>query len=118
MAAKFPRRRADGSFRVIVRFTFKADDPRDLESRVAAWLHDWVLKNREWTRSPAGQPLDFFDTFAREPYNVVCDRDHLSFRLESPPGPIAEKTTDMAGAWWRDWLARLIPDLRGAFPEI
>ena len=108
MPIKFPKRRPDGSFCVLVTLRVSTPGPQALASRVTAWLDQWVLANRQWKWGD--QVFDFFDDFVGIPTCVASGTDLLTLRFEGRP---------QSKKWWKDWIGlRLLADIRQAFSEI
>jgi hypothetical protein len=108
MPIKFPKRRPDGSFCVLVSVRVTTQEPQELASRVTGWLDQWVLANRQWKFGD--RLLDFFEDFAGAPSCIVSAPGLLTLRFDGRP---------QSKKWWKDWIGvRLLSDLRKAFSEI
>lgn len=114
MAAKFPRRRPDGSFSVEVSFKTQHEvDRADVEQ----WLREWMEANAEWVREwrtgadwavVETEYLRWSDAFARTPSVATVGRDAIVLRLDATP----------RAAFWRDWLAKLAGAMAVAYPGL
>jgi len=105
MNVRFPQRRADGSFDMVI----KIDGPPGLTSVIlATWLTRWVERNATWERrwESAGrtdrETLRFSDEFSGPPTCAARDGGGAEIRC-----PVRSEAT-----LWRDWGAKLYDDLR------
>jgi hypothetical protein len=117
--AKFPARRADGSFCVEIGVQMSGDVKVDLVPRIHAWISDaWMPEHKTWTREwKTGsnlatnhvQLLQYDDEFLAPPEVAAGSNSELQLRLRG------KKTAK----FWKDWLvSRLVPDLKAAFPGV
>ena len=111
MKLKFPRRREDGTFSVLVVFGCTEAIPGIY---IDHWLRNWAFENSIWTRmwksrgNVTTETLLLTDAFQQEPYRVCCGEKNLCVRLDA---------TSKAPLW-KDWMIRLIQDMQKAFPVL
>ena len=115
---KFPHLHADGTFNIDIRMSTAAGvDFCNLEQRARDWLRDdWMPANNIWTRiwksgshlsMSREQVLRFQDEFSGPPEIVSCKGPELILRLHGK-----------ATKFWRDWMVKLLREMKEAFPEI
>jgi hypothetical protein len=108
MSIRFPSRRADGSFDLIVRIRMGA-----VASRLATWLSAWAEQNATWERrwESGGrierEVLRFTDDFSAPPTFQVCDDGTIAilFRVRS------------TAMLWKDWSGKVYDDLRKEYGD-
>jgi hypothetical protein len=116
--AKFPDRRPDGSFCVVVGLRTSPDGAAELADRVRRWMTDvWMPSHPTWTREwktgvdlarAEKQVLSYADEFSSDP-EVSGEGSELRLRLRGKRD----------SRFWKDWLvSRIAPDLRAEFPEL
>ncbi len=106
MPAKFPKRRADGTFSARVVLTGAVD-----VEAVDRWLGDWIEANAKWERhwsSGRVEVLLLSDAFSSPPRRIPSPKNELWLRLDGTS----------AALFWKDWYARLVGDLTGHFPGL
>lgn len=103
MTIRFPKRRADGSFDLLVRLRMAPTT-----SLLATWLPTWAERNGTWERhwESSGkvetEVLRFADDFSSPPTFEVRDDGTIAIRFRVRP------TSKM----WKDWSAKVYDDLR------
>lgn len=118
-SARFPARKPDGSFCVEVGIELSARDQTDLVPRIQAWVGNaWLPHHSTWTREWRTGP-----NFSASGPQVLKYRDEFTASPEIALGSSSELQLRLKGAktakYWKDWLvARLVPDLKAAFPGI
>ena|SRR3990172_8026967 len=107
MAIRFPKRRADGSFDVLVRLC----NVDGSNAAVRSWIADWGQKNEVWDR--------VWDGATR-----TVERLHLAEEFAEPPafeqlsaGQLLVRLRSRADArLWKDWMAKFVDDFCAAHP--
>src|SRR5262249_10238829 len=110
IAATFPRRRDDGSFLVLARFTTSGVGSIAL---IAEYLQAWARANRVWYRIWRSdhieeERLEFSAEFLSEP-RIEMGADESSFSIVLEGRPTATR--------WKDWAVLLVDDVQRLFPE-
>lgn len=108
---RFPKRREDGSFSLLIRFSTSDETIRGL---VLAYLQAWVRANQTWVRiwrsdSIEEERLEFGLEFSE---NLSVEADA---RLKTLTVVLEGKATARR---WKDWAAFLVNDLSTVFPEL
>ena len=109
---------ASDSFRVEVGFGLTSSNSPGTIERIERWIvESWTPKNRVWARKWRTGPwsdgivqiqeLPFSDTFVHSPETRFL-----------PPTTLVIAFDVRERKWWRDWLVKLIHDLKGEFPEL
>ena len=101
MAARFPKRGADGSFRVRAILS----GPPSLEAELRSWLSRWVESNETW--EAFGETHAFADCFAAPP--AVEAVGELAVIFTGAPG---------APNFWKDWAVRILSAAREHVPQL
>jgi hypothetical protein len=116
--ARFPARKADGSFCVEIGVQM-TDLQIDFVSCVQTWINDaWMPQHGTWTRewktgsnlaTRQVQELRYDDEFMGPPEVAAGSASELQLRLRG------KKTAK----FWKDWVvSRLMPDLKAQFPGV
>jgi len=108
---RFPRRREDGSFTVLARFSVSDDAIIPL---LYDYVQSWIRANSTWIRIWRSNRIteerwDFYSEFLSEP-RVRVDPESRSFSIVLEGRPSA--TTR-----WKDWAVYLVDDISRMFPE-
>jgi hypothetical protein len=108
---KFPKRRDDGSFVVVARFTVS---DRTVLALVRDYVKAWVRAHGTWIRlwrsnSIEEERLQFDSEFQGEP-RVEAAPDGSSFFLLLEGRPSATR--------WKDWVVLMANDISNVFPEV
>jgi hypothetical protein len=109
MGARFPKRRADGSFSVSL--DFEVDNAVVRVTDVSDWLDQWVKEHSEWIwswQSGKTETLRLRDAFVSGPYVVASCPAMIRLRLDATP----------AAPYWRDWYVKLVSDIRTWQPSM
>jgi hypothetical protein len=106
--SKFPKRRPDGSFRVVARFNTTADVSGLMADYVRAWTRAMPVWVRIWrSASIQEERLEFATEFSAVP-SVEADNQEISLIFEAKP----------TASRWKDWTSFLIEDILTVFPEV
>ena len=110
---KFPKRRSDGSFSIIVRYSILVGESASLIEIINQWFVEWYRINQEWTWFENTEHETQYllnDEFTCPPYALKIDERHLGIVLNGKP---------TSKKFWKDWLViRILPELKQAFPQI
>lgn len=117
--AKFPARKADGSFCIEIGVRMAGDLSVDAVPRIQQWISGvWMPHHMTWTRewrtgsnfaTSKEQILNYSDEFAAPPEVSLGPASELRLRLKG----------NKTAKFWRDWVAsRIVPDLKEAFPGV
>lgn len=104
MAARFPGRRPDGSFDLLLQFRFDVD-----AGVLNDWLKRWTVENSTWRHEWVGRRIrveiwDWNDDFLSGLSWEFRDGNSVAFRVSVRP----------ESKRWKDWGVKLVRELREA----